>query len=125
MVPTAWVVLAEFPLSSGWKIDRKALPDPADDADGVDDYLAPRNPTEERIAEIFAEVLDRPRVGALDGFFALGGNSLQAMRAVSRINKGFGIKISIRVLYGSATLAEVSSAVTERVVARHGGQGHA
>ena len=125
MVPTAWVVLAEFPLSSGWKIDRKALPDPADDADGVDDYLAPRNPTEERIAEIFAEVLDRPRVGALDGFFALGGNSLQAMRAVSRINKGFGIKISIRVLYGSATLAEVSSAVTERVAARQGGQGHA
>lgn len=114
MVPTAWVVLDDFPLSSGWKIDRKALPDPPEAAgDGL--YVAPRNATEEKIAGIFAEVLGLPRIGALDGFFALGGNSLQAMRTISRINKKFGIKISIRQLYGSATIAEISAAVAAKL----------
>lgn len=121
MVPTAWVVLAEFPLSSGWKIDRKALPDPAPEAGGDGLYVAPRNATEENIAGIFAEVLGLPRVGALDGFFALGGNSLQAMRTVSRINKKFGIKISIRQLYGSATIAEISVAVTDKLASVRSG----
>jgi amino acid adenylation domain-containing protein len=125
MVPTAWVVLDKFPLSAGWKINRQALPDPADDAAGGEDYLAPRNPTETRVAEIFAEVLGRERFGALDGFFQAGGNSLQAMRAVSRINKSFGIKISIRLLYGSVTLAAISEAIDERITAREAGASHA
>jgi amino acid adenylation domain-containing protein len=121
MVPAAWVVIDEFPLSSGWKIDRKALPDPVEDDAAGGDYLAPRTPTEEKVAAIFAEVLGRERVGALDSFFDAGGNSLQAMRAVSRINKGFGIKISIRLLYGSTTVAAVSAAVDERTAGRSAG----
>jgi amino acid adenylation domain-containing protein len=125
MVPTAWVVLAEFPLSSGWKIDRNRLPDPADDDAGAADYVAPRDVTEEKIAAIFAEVLGHAQVGAMDGFFALGGNSLQAMRAVSRINKAFGIKISIRLLYGSATLTEIGATVAEKIASRPGEEGHA
>lgn len=123
MVPTAWVVLDEFPLGvSGWKIDRKALPDPVEDADADGGYVAPRTPTQEKVALIFAEVLARPRVGAQDGFFQIGGNSLQAMRAVSRINKGFGIKISIRLLYGSATVAAIGAAIDEKLGAKGEGK---
>ena len=115
MIPTAWVVLEEFPLIAGWKINRNALPDPVEAEASEDGYVPPRTPTEQTVADIFAEVLSLPRVGSEDSFFEVGGNSLQAMRAVSRINKGFGIKISIRTLYGNATVHAVSAAVEEKV----------
>jgi len=115
MIPTAWVVMEKFPLIADWKINRKALPDPVEDTDAGDGYVEPSTPTERSVADIFGEVLSRPQVGAEDSFFEIGGNSLQAMRAVSRINKGFGIKISIRTLYGNATVRAVSAAVDEKV----------
>jgi acyl carrier protein len=60
-------------------------------------------------------VLSLPAVGAEDSFFDIGGNSLQAMRVVSRINKGFGIKLSVRTLYGNVTVRAVSAVVDEKV----------
>ncbi|MEZ0096332.1 AMP-binding protein, partial [Streptacidiphilus sp. EB129] len=114
MVPTAWVALDEFPMSSGWKINRKALPDPVENESGQQ-FVAPRTPTEQGVADIFAEVLARPQVGAEDSFFGIGGNSLQAMRAVSRINKSFKIKISIRLLYSTSTVSGVAAAVDQKV----------
>lgn len=79
----------------------------------VDDEL--RTPTERSVAAIFGDVLNLPSVGAEDSFFDIGGNSLQAMRAVSRINKGFGIKINVRTLYGNVTVRAVSVAVDQKV----------
>lgn len=117
MIPTAWLVLAGFPLIAGWKIDRKALPDPAEEADNAGEYVAPRTETEELVARIYAEVLAVEQVGAEDSFFDIGGNSLQAMRVVSRINKGFGIKVSIRMLYGGATVGAVATAIDEKKAA--------
>jgi len=75
----------------------------------------PLTPTEKSVAGIFGDVLSLPVVGAEDSFFDIGGNSLQAMRVVSRINKGFGIKLSVRTLYGNVTVRAVSSVVDERV----------
>ncbi|HEY0169231.1 MAG TPA: amino acid adenylation domain-containing protein [Jatrophihabitans sp.] len=115
MVPTAWVVLEEFPLSGGWKIDRKALPDPVEQELSEDAFVAPANATEETVAQVFSDVLSVPKVSAQDGFFAIGGNSLQAMRVVSRINKAFGIKINIRLLYGNATVSAISAVIEEKV----------
>lgn len=114
MVPTAWVELDEFPMSSGWKINRKALPDPVGN-EGGDTFVEPRTPTEQRVAEVFAEVLAQERVGAEDSFFGIGGNSLQAMRVVSRINKSFKIKISIRLLYDATTVSGIAAVVDEKV----------
>jgi hypothetical protein len=81
-----------------------------------DDEL--RTPTERSVAGIFGAVLSRPGVGAEESFFDAGGNSLQAMRAVSRINKGFGIKLSVRTLYGNGTVRAVSAVVDETVGGR-------
>ncbi|WP_042390690.1 non-ribosomal peptide synthetase [Streptacidiphilus melanogenes] len=118
MVPTAWVALDAFPMNNdGWKINRKALPEPVESGDGRE-YLAPSTPTETEIAQIFAEVLGLPRVGADDSFFDIGGNSLQALRAVSRINKSFKIRISVRLLYGNAALNSISKVVDELVAAK-------
>lgn len=72
-----------------------------------------RTPTEESIAGMFSEVLALPEVGAEESFFNVGGNSLQAMRVVSRVNKKFGIKLSVRTMYGNPTVRAVSAAVDE------------
>ncbi|WP_246340874.1 phosphopantetheine-binding protein, partial [Streptomyces lunaelactis] len=87
MVPTAWVPLDKFPMNNdGWKINRNALPEPVDE-DGDREFTAPRTETEVQVAGAFADVLALSQVGADDSFFDIGGNSLQALRVVSRINK--------------------------------------
>lgn len=78
-------------------------------------YDQPSTPTEQVVAHIFGEVLSLPAVGAEDSFFERGGNSLQAMRAVGRINDEFGIRLSVRTLYGNATVRAVSAAVDQKV----------
>ncbi|MFJ6217105.1 amino acid adenylation domain-containing protein [Streptomyces sp. NPDC092296] len=118
MVPTAWVALESFPMNNdGWKINRNALPEPADEGGGGD-FLEPRTPTEAEVAAVFAQVLSLPRVGAEDSFFDVGGNSLQALRVVSRINKTFKIRISVRLLYGNATLSGISAVIDELIEAK-------
>jgi non-ribosomal peptide synthetase component F/acyl carrier protein len=91
-------------------IDGDARTDPAEA--GADE---PRTPTEQSVAEIIGEVLSVEKVGAEDGFFSLGGSSLQAMRVISRINKRFGVKLAVRTLYGEVTLRAVSAALDEKL----------
>jgi amino acid adenylation domain-containing protein len=125
MVPTAWMVLDEFPLTAARKIDRKALPEPVEEPLAADAaVVAPRTPTEQTVADIFADVLglDAGVVGAESSLFDIGGNSLQAMRVVSRINKTFGVKINIRKLYANATVSAISSTLDEMTAARAGDQ---
>jgi len=118
MVPTAWVPLDKFPMNNdGWKINRNALPDPVDD-EPAGEFAAPRTPTEAAVADCIAEVLSLPQVSRDDSFFDVGGNSLQALRVVSRINKAFKIKFSVRLLYGKATVDAISAAVDELVEAK-------
>jgi acyl carrier protein len=121
MVPTAWVGLDKFPMNNdGWKINRNALPDPVDDGPGTH-FLAPRTATEAEVSNSFSAVLSLPEVSADDSFFDLGGNSLQALRVVSRINKKFGIKFSVRLLYGKATVDAVSAAIDDLVEKKENG----
>ena len=88
---------------------------PAEAEVGEDGDDEPRTSTEQALVDIFGEVLSLPVVGAEDSFFNIGGNSLKAMLAVSRINKRFGIKISVRTLYGNVTVRAVSAVVDEKV----------
>ncbi|MBN6042106.1 non-ribosomal peptide synthetase [Amycolatopsis sp. 195334CR] len=122
MVPTAWVPLAAFPLTTARKVDRKALPAPEFEADAFAG-AEPATATEKALADIFALVLGAEQVGVDTNFFDLGGNSLQAMRAVSRINKTFGIRGNLRLLYGGMPLTEIAIAVDELVAAKAGERG--
>jgi len=83
MVPASVVTLEQWPLTPNGKVDRKALPDP--DHSGRPPYVAPRNETEEKLAQIWSEVLGVSDIGIHDSFFDLGGHSLLAARAVSTI----------------------------------------
>jgi amino acid adenylation domain-containing protein len=114
MVPSAWLVLDHLPLTTARKVDRSALP--RVDQPSIDDELelvAPCTPTEARVTEIFAEILSLPRVAPAAHFFELGGSSLQAMRALSRLNQTFAIKLKIRTLYQAATVHAVAAAIDE------------
>jgi acyl-coenzyme A synthetase/AMP-(fatty) acid ligase/acyl carrier protein len=122
MIPTVWMVLDEMPLTSNRKIDRKALPDPQapaaasddqGDESGADDEVGPESAsdTERHVIDVLIEVLGLPKISVGDGFFDLGGNSMQAMRAVSRLNKAFGIRLNVRSLYGGATVSDIAKRI--------------
>ncbi len=108
MVPTAFVPLETMPLTPNGKIDRAALPHPdRDDGLARAEYVAPRTPTEEILANIWADVLQVSQVGVNDNFFELGGNSLLAMRMVSRVRNIFNIELPLRTLFEDPRVVEL------------------
>ncbi|MFI7694540.1 amino acid adenylation domain-containing protein [Nonomuraea sp. NPDC049655] len=88
MVPAHVVALDRLPLNPNGKIDRAALPEPVAEQAA---YAAPSTPNEELVAGAFARVLGVERVGAGDDFFALGGDSFAAVRAVKEIGRGLRV----------------------------------
>ncbi|MBO0853812.1 MAG: amino acid adenylation domain-containing protein, partial [Nocardia sp.] len=107
MVPATVTVLDELPLSGNGKIDRTALPIP--DGPAASAAVPPRTSDERAVAAIFAELLGVAEIGIEDSFFALGGNSLTATRAVARINTTLGTALTIRELFEAPTVADLTS----------------
>jgi amino acid adenylation domain-containing protein/thioester reductase-like protein len=110
MIPAAWLVLPELPLTAGGKVDRRALPAPAV-APPTRKYVAPRTPTEERVAAVWAELLNGERVGAEDNFFDLGGHSLLAVQLASKLSREFGREVSVRSILFYPTVAGLAAAL--------------
>jgi amino acid adenylation domain-containing protein len=113
MVPTAFVALDALPLTPNGKLDRAALPAPGLVAD-EDGFIAPRTPVEAALAEIWAAVLGRDRVGVDDDFFALGGHSLLATRVVSRIRLALDGPVSVVALFETPTVAGLAPSLRLR-----------
>ncbi|MDY6804445.1 MAG: amino acid adenylation domain-containing protein [Cyanobacteriota bacterium] len=107
MMPSAFVVLDELPLSPSGKVDRRALPAPDKSRPLLDvELVAPRTPTEEMLVGIWAEVLKIDEVGVLDNFFMLGGDSIGATQLMSRVRDTFKVEMSLHRLFESPTVAE-------------------
>ncbi|MEM7349983.1 MAG: non-ribosomal peptide synthase/polyketide synthase [Acidobacteriota bacterium] len=113
MVPPVFVTLATLPLGPTGKVDLRRLPAPGAGAADDDHRVAPRNPIEEILAGIWAEVLGRERVGVEDNFFELGGHSLMAIRVASRVRQVLGVELSVRRVFEAATVAELAKIIGE------------
>jgi mycobactin peptide synthetase MbtE len=109
MVPAAYVVLDEIPITAHGKIDRAALPAPEVGSGAA--FREPQTGTERRVAELFAELLGRDRVGADDSFFDLGGHSLLATKLVAAVRNTFGVEIGVREVFELATVARIAERI--------------
>lgn len=120
MTPAVFVLLAAWPLLSNGKIDRRALPVPDRARPEFEEtFVAPRTPTEEMLAGIWAQVLGIERIGIHDNFFSLGGHSLLATQVVSRMRNAFQVEIPLRRLFELPTVAGQAGSIE---VARRAGQ---
>ncbi|MCZ4521276.1 non-ribosomal peptide synthase/polyketide synthase [Rhodococcus ruber] len=112
MVPAAIVILSQFPLNSSGKLDRKALPEPVFEAKA---FRMPSTPVEEIVASVFADVLGVDRVGADDGFFLLGGNSLIATQVAARLGAALDTAVPIRALFEAPTVSALAARIESKV----------
>ncbi|MFF4006851.1 amino acid adenylation domain-containing protein [Streptomyces sp. NPDC001717] len=108
MVPVL-VVVDGLPVTANGKLDRRALPAPA--AAAATGYEPPAGETEELVATVWASVLDVPRIGRHDDFFALGGHSLSATRVAARLRQSLGLDLPLHTLFEQRTVAALAIAV--------------
>ncbi len=118
MVPVSWVAIAALPLSPIGKVDRAALPAPAEAAPAAAGSSAsplapppPLPPTTELLAALWAEVLGVERIAATDDFFARGGHSLLVTQLASRIRRTFGVEVPLAELFAAPRLAAQAQCV--------------
>jgi acyl carrier protein len=114
MVPSVVVMLDALPITSNGKVDRRALPDPelvaADDG-----YVAPSTETQTKLAAIWVDVLKKERIGINESFMTLGGHSLLAIRVLGKLSRQFGVRLPLRSLFDTPTIAELAQVVDAEV----------
>ncbi|CAJ6492814.1 syringomycin synthetase [Burkholderia pseudomallei] len=115
MVPSAYVRPDAWPLTPNGKLDRRALPAPADDAYARAEYEAPQGAREEALAAIWRDLLHVERVSRHDNFFELGGHSLLAVQLVSRLRQALSVEVALSTVFD----APVLSALAERLEAEN------
>ncbi|MFF5284362.1 amino acid adenylation domain-containing protein, partial [Streptomyces sp. NPDC013171] len=112
LVPTYLTTLDRLPVTPNGKIDKRALPTPTK---ALTTARAPRDETEEILAALFAGTLDTTaHVGIDDSFFALGGHSLLAARLTNHIAEAFGVRLTIKDVFGHPTVAGLAELLAEQ-----------
>ncbi len=110
MIPAAFVLLEALPLTANGKVHRRALPPPptVPDGEASRSVVAPRDPVERQLTQIWEEVLEVRPVGVQDDFFALGGHSLLAARLFAQIHQVFGRSLPLATLLQGATIEKLA-----------------
>ncbi|WP_193102747.1 amino acid adenylation domain-containing protein [Burkholderia sp. Z1] len=113
MVPSQFVALASLPMLPNGKINRKALPAPADTIDAARPHAPAVKPREILLASIWQDVLQLPSVGIHDNFFELGGDSILSIQVIARANRA-GLRVTAKQLFQYQTIAQLAAAPEER-----------
>jgi amino acid adenylation domain-containing protein len=111
MIPSYFVKMDEFPVTSNNKIAISKLPSIDKESLG-ETYKAPTTEEESKMAEVWAEVLKVPKVGIQDNYFSLGGDSLKAIGLISNINIKLNASLTIADLYSFQTIEELAQKIT-------------
>ncbi|MET3846944.1 amino acid adenylation domain-containing protein [Paenibacillus sp. OAE614] len=120
MVPAYFIQVERMPLTANGKVDRKALPLPAEGWMRGNEYVAPQGAMEEKLAEIWKEVLGIEQVGRTDNFFELGGDSIKAVQVSARLQR-HGLKMEIRDLFQNPSVEQVSPYLKRQTKLSHQG----
>lgn len=113
MLPSKFFELEEFPLTPNGKIDKRTLSSLGEGLNSGVEYLAPSTALEHRLVKIWEELLERKKIGVLDDFFELGGDSLMAIKLLSRIHKELNVKLELKDLFSKGTLKEQAILINE------------
>jgi amino acid adenylation domain-containing protein len=109
MIPTSFVMLDALPLTPSGKVERQSLPAPRrSETDETVSYVEPRTPVELKLAEIWEQVLKRPKVGIRNNFFDIGGHSLVGVQIITRINESFKTRVKIKDLFLNPTVEDLA-----------------
>jgi amino acid adenylation domain-containing protein len=115
MIPSSFVRMKKFPVAQNGKINREALPEPSCQRPALNTpFVAPRNPTEEKLAQIWSEVLDLDEVGVYDSFFDLGGDSLKATLMSFRVFDEFHVELSMLFFIETPTVVKIAEEILNR-----------
>ncbi|MBS7531083.1 amino acid adenylation domain-containing protein [Hazenella sp. IB182353] len=110
MIPHQYMFLHDMPLTSSGKIDKNALPEP-NLSQNLQEMILPQNAIEEKILNIWKEILQVEAISVTDQFFDLGGHSLKATQIVTRVSRTFGVSFHLRELFKSATIRALAQVV--------------
>jgi len=112
MVPSAFVVLSELPLTPSGKVNRRALPAPdISSFSQSENFVAPRDRVEEQLAQMWSEILNINPVGVKSNFFELGGHSLLAVNLMAKIQQRFGKQLPLSILFTNPTIEDLGSLI--------------
>ena len=113
MLPAFFVRLAELPLTPTGKINRRALSALMLELNHEIDYILPRNPLEQKLAEIWCQVLGLEKVSVEENFFNLGGHSLATIQIISRIRETLKIDLPLQYLFTEPTIAGLTKIINQ------------
>jgi len=114
MVPAHFIQLGTLPLTVNGKVDRRQLPDPADDDTGSStSYLAPENDIEMKLVLIWKELLGKDKIGVLDNFFEVGGNSINIIRLSRLVSEALQREIKVTTLFQYPNIRDLVEAVMQ------------
>jgi nonribosomal peptide synthetase DhbF len=112
MVPAAFVTMGELPLNNNGKLDKSALPLPTIASEAR--YAAPRDDHEARVCHMFADLTGAAEVGIDDNFFDLGGHSLLGVKLMAEVEKAFGNRLPLGVLFAAPTVREFTQRIQQK-----------
>ncbi|SEM89758.1 non-ribosomal peptide synthetase [Lihuaxuella thermophila] len=116
MVPKYYMELVALPLTPNGKIDRKSLPKiEAMEEEIKQSFVPPRNEVEQKMADIWAELLEIEKVGVTDNFFELGGDSMLSVRVVNRLRQEFQVELPLRKIFETPDIARLAEYITKKL----------
>lgn len=115
MMPSAFVSVEKFLLTSNGKINYKMLPSPTRQEFVQDNYIEPKTDNEIRLAAIWKQVLGLEKIGITDNFFDLGGSSLSVLKVINEIKAQLSLDLPVRTLYSVNTIEKLAKKLVEEV----------
>ncbi|ORX77638.1 acetyl-CoA synthetase-like protein [Anaeromyces robustus] len=117
MIPNYFKLISKLPINRNGKLDRKALPEPEMEDIIEEQFIKPENEVEEKICEMFSKIfnIDKDKIGRTQDFLELGGDSLQAIRLVTLIEKEFMVKIYMKDILLHSIIYDLGQFIENRI----------